>query len=58
MQNLTDNALKFHRRDDAPVVKIYGEPLDVRKGSPSGNSPADPSCRVVVEDNGVGFDEK
>ena len=58
LQNLIDNALKFHQLDEAPVVKIHGELLGVREGRPSGNSPVDRSCRVIVEDNGVGFDEK
>jgi signal transduction histidine kinase len=58
LQNLIDNALKFHRPDEAPVVKIRGELLDVRKGCASGNWPVDESCRVTVEDSGVGFDEK
>lgn len=57
LQNLIDNALKFHRPDEAPVVKIHGELLSVREGRPSGNSPVAESCRVIVEDNGVGFDE-
>jgi len=58
LQNLIDNALKFHQLDEAPVVKIHGELLGVREGRPSGNSPVDRSCRVTVEDNGIGFDEK
>jgi signal transduction histidine kinase len=58
LQNLIDNALKFHQPDEAPVVKIHGELLGVREGRPNGNPPVAKSCRVVVEDNGVGFDEK
>jgi len=58
LQNLIDNALKFHRPDEAPVVRIHGELLGVRGGRPLGNSPVEKSCRVIVEDNGVGFDEK
>ena len=58
LQNLIDNALKFHRPDEAPVVKIRGELLGVPEGRPSGNSPVAETCRVLVEDNGVGFDEK
>jgi len=58
LQNLIDNALKFHRPDEAPVVKIHGELLGVRKGRLRGNSPVAKSCRVIVEDSGVGFDEK
>jgi signal transduction histidine kinase len=57
LQNLIDNALKFHRPDEAPVVRIHGELLGVREGRPSGNGPVARSCRVIVEDNGVGFDE-
>jgi PAS domain S-box-containing protein len=58
LQNLIDNALKFHRPDAAPVVKIHGELLSVQKGRLRGNSPVAKSCRVIVEDSGIGFDEK
>ena len=47
VQNLVGNALKFRRADVAPVVKIYAE----------ADAPKD-FCRLVVEDNGIGFDEK
>jgi PAS domain S-box-containing protein len=58
LQNLLSNALKFRRPDEPPVVKISSRPLD---------PPADPTlrhlaprqfCQLVVEDNGIGFDEK
>ena len=63
-QNLIGNALKFHRTDEEPVVKIYAEPI-----SPNGASVQiggeevqigenDNFRRIVVEDNGIGFDEK
>jgi signal transduction histidine kinase len=58
LQNVIDNSLKFYRPDEALIVKIHGELLGVRGGRPSGNSPVAKSCRVIVEDNGVGFDEK
>ena len=45
LQNLAGNALKFHRPDVPPVVEIRG---DVENGH----------CRIVVADNGIGFDEK
>ena len=41
LQNLIGNAIKF-RGSHAPAVNIYAEPL------------AD-GCRVIVEDNGIGF---
>jgi signal transduction histidine kinase len=58
LQNLIGNALKFHRPDEAPVVEIHGEVVESREARPSGKPPVDRSCRVIVEDNGVGFDEK
>jgi len=44
-QNLVANALKFHRPDAPPVVKVTCE----RDGD---------SVRLLVADNGIGFDEK
>jgi light-regulated signal transduction histidine kinase (bacteriophytochrome) len=51
LQNLVGNGLKFHKRGESPVVKVHGELLD----GPSGSRGL---CRIVVEDNGIGFDEK
>ncbi len=45
-QNLIANALKFHKKDESPLVRIKGRNL--------GNS----SVEITVEDNGIGFDEK
>lgn len=44
-QNLIGNALKYHKPDVRPVVKVYG------------SSPSNGSCRIYVEDNGIGFEE-
>ncbi len=44
-QNLIANALKFHRPDAPPVVKVSAE----RDGN---------TIRLLVADNGIGFDEK
>jgi PAS domain S-box-containing protein len=43
-QNLIANALKFHG-EEQPRIKIYSRPTDR-------------DCRIFVEDNGIGFDEK
>jgi PAS domain S-box-containing protein len=51
LQNLVGNGLKFHKPEERPVVKIHGELLDILSGSPG-------LCQIVVEDNGIGFDEK
>jgi signal transduction histidine kinase len=45
-QNLIGNALKFHRPGIPPVVKVSVLPENER------------TCRIIVEDNGIGFEEK
>jgi PAS domain S-box-containing protein len=48
--NLLTNALKFHRQDVPPVVKVYARLVE--------NSPQDPPIRyanLFIEDNGIGF---
>jgi signal transduction histidine kinase len=58
LQNLVGNALKFHRQEAAPVIKIHGQFLNGRgQGTPDGPR-ADELCQITVEDNGIGFDEK
>jgi PAS domain S-box-containing protein len=53
LQNLIGNALKFHRQDSTPVVRIHAEaPGD------GANDAAAELCRIRVEDNGIGFDPK
>jgi light-regulated signal transduction histidine kinase (bacteriophytochrome) len=52
MQNLISNALKFHKPDTSPTVKIYSRPVD-EDATASGSA-----VEVVVEDDGIGFDEK
>jgi len=58
LQNLIGNALKFHRVEEAPVVKVYGGPVQNRKEEPSGEPVGDRACQILVEDNGIGFNEK
>jgi signal transduction histidine kinase len=55
LQNLIGNGLKFHKEDEPPVVKVYGEIIKERRG---GQDQGKNLCHVVVEDNGIGFDEK
>jgi signal transduction histidine kinase len=45
-QNLIGNALKYREETEAPSIKVYS------------TSPDDAFCRIFVEDNGIGFDEK
>lgn len=52
LQNLIANALKFHKPDEAPRVQVYDD--SIVEGDPS----AMPLCRISVEDNGIGFEQK
>lgn len=56
LQNLIGNALKFHKKGLAPCVKVSANGC----GPESGVIPAGwaSHCRITVEDNGIGFDER
>ena len=58
LQNLIGNALKFKRDDRPPVVKVHGRFVHRRQQRVSADWAADEQCRIVVEDNGIGFDQK
>jgi len=52
LQNLVGNALKFRKEETAPEVRIHAETV-------SGEEACDGDMyRIVVEDNGIGFDQK
>jgi light-regulated signal transduction histidine kinase (bacteriophytochrome) len=48
LQNLIDNGLKFHKAGQPPVVNVSGDILESDEKL----------CRVIVKDNGVGFEKK
>ncbi|MCE7068499.1 response regulator [Dyadobacter sp. CY326] len=56
-QNLISNALKFCKEGTPPEIHITSSIIDTKdidgQPSPDGNF-----CRIVIEDNGIGFDEK
>ena len=57
LQNLIGNALKFHRPDEKPVVKVSARPLaDLTDSGARKTKPQ--FFQLVVEDNGIGFEEK
>ena len=58
LQNLIANALKFHRPDEPPLVKIEARYLLPREQRQSRKSLAEEKCRITVEDNGIGFDQQ
>ena len=54
-QNLIVNALKFRKPDTAPLVRVFEEPYDPTRTEHLARGPC---CRVVVADNGIGFEDK
>ncbi len=52
LQNLVQNALKFHKPDTLPVVEVAAEILTAAYDEEV------PRCRISVSDNGIGFDNK
>jgi PAS domain S-box-containing protein len=52
LQNLIGNALKFRKQGETPVVRVYAEPVPRQAGEEAER------VRVVVEDNGIGFEPR
>jgi PAS domain S-box-containing protein len=55
--NLIDNALKFSRPDEPPLIKVQSQRLNGRMDS-SGPTDQIEMWQITVTDNGIGFDEK
>lgn len=56
-QNLISNAFKFSRNQPNPVIRIQSELTDqLAVDSPAADD--GDFCRITIEDNGIGFDEK
>lgn len=49
--NLVSNAIKFHKKDCPPVIRIFSPKAD-------NESNIEHMCTICVEDEGIGFDEK
>jgi signal transduction histidine kinase len=56
--NLVTNGLKFARRDVLPVITISAELVSVPRPRHQALPGPDTMCRITVEDNGIGFEEK
>jgi signal transduction histidine kinase len=54
--NLLNNALKYSKKEIAPVIKIYSEISPVVDAG--NNLSISKYCRIFIEDNGIGFDQK
>lgn len=57
LQNLLSNGLKFHKHGNLPVVKLSSQLFDAQH-QPTVDEAIAASCEIVVEDNGIGFEEK
>jgi hypothetical protein len=56
-QNLISNALKYSKKDTSPQIRITSEvsmASDIRNGKEGSRK----YCRIYIEDNGIGFDQK
>ncbi|HTP06619.1 MAG TPA: ATP-binding protein, partial [Anaerolineae bacterium] len=56
LQNLLSNALKFHRPQETPLVKIFSQSAAETRVIPGRGAQA--MVDIIVQDNGIGFDEK
>ena len=55
LQHLVSNALKFHREDEPPLVRIHARAVDHEQED---GLPGDKWYQIIVQDNGIGFEEK
>jgi two-component system sensor kinase FixL len=58
LQNLIGNALKFHRKDEKPIVKIEGTIVPDKFGAMGLDGKPRSVLQLTVSDNGIGFEEK
>jgi len=54
--NLIGNALKYAKKDTAPVIDIDVQSTETTNGSADNGKKK--MCRIVIKDNGIGFDQK
>ena len=54
--NLISNAIKYSKKDVQPLVKIYSE-FSAGQNGPDAEI-RNRYCRIYIEDNGIGFDQK
>lgn len=56
-QNLITNALKYRKKNVDPVIKIRSE-ISLAISDRDSKNLINKYCRIFVEDNGIGFDQK
>jgi signal transduction histidine kinase len=55
--NLIGNALKYSKKDTSPLVKITSE-ISAQLNGKTSNGVSPKYCRIFIQDNGIGFDQK
>ena len=58
LQNLISNAMKFQRPGSVPEVIVSAKVRPLIEQQLPGAAPGDAVCQIMVQDNGIGFDEK
>ncbi len=57
--NLIGNALKYSKKDVDPIINIYAQQENGSGTASNGTAKkARKFCRIYIEDNGIGFDQK
>jgi light-regulated signal transduction histidine kinase (bacteriophytochrome) len=57
--NLISNALKYSKKQVEPIINIHSEISPALNGYVNGNKEIHSKyCRIFIEDNGIGFDQK
>jgi two-component system sensor kinase FixL len=57
MQNLVANALKFHRPDVPPIVKVTAREVQEKRKPVKKKGPRKTRIQICIQDNGIGFDD-
>ncbi len=55
--NLIENALKYSKQNTLPVVRITSE-INAQLNGTTRHENSPKYCRIFIEDNGIGFDQK
>jgi signal transduction histidine kinase len=58
LQNLVGNALKFHRDDEAPHVRVEGSIIPGQPRRFAREAAVAERCVLTIEDNGIGFETR
>jgi len=55
--NLINNALKYSKKEEDPIIQIRSE-VSLSVNHSQNKEPAKNFCRIFIQDNGIGFEQK